>query len=155
MCMAKYRSILNGDFPKLNNGERVSYVYSDELKEENGKEYLKVDGEWVEIDEYFVEYSLNIHDVNGVELMENDVVSFDRLGESYLGIITDIGGYAGVGIGDLGTFVVPEERVIDLFDGNTMILDENRDYASFPFDELITNIRREHSYLRDNGYFID
>lgn len=153
MSMSKYRSVLAEDFGKLDHGESVWYVYSDEWEHENDRDYFNIDGEWVEIDGDMLEFGLDIRDANGIELMENDVVSFDRLGESYLGIIFEVGGYAGAG--EFGTFSVPSSLIIALFDGSSMVVSDNEyGYASFPFDELITNIQREYAYRHDYGYRI-
>lgn len=161
--MSKYRSVLVGDFKKLDHGECVRYVYSDELKTEDGRDYLYVDGDWIEIDKELLEFSLNIRDVNGIELMENDVVSFSRDGENYLGMFVEVGGYAEATAfvsenvtGVLDSYAVGSGWVINLFDGNDLVMDEDgMEYVSFPFDELITNIQREHAYQPEFGFWIE
>lgn len=161
--MSKYRSVLVGDFKKLDHGECVSYVYGEELKVSQGSSFIKVDGEWVEVEGDLMEFSLNIRDVNGIELMENDVVSFSRDGENYLGMFVEVGGYAEATAfvsdnvtGVLDSFAVGSGLVINLFDGNDLVMDEDgMEYVSFPFDELITNIQREHAYQPEFGFWIE
>lgn len=122
--MSNVRGIKVGNKDNIVNGEKVDVYYSDSEVWENPNLFLVVDGEKVEVDMTFVDYSYKRYDVNDRLIFSSDLIRFVREGVSYEGVLVD-----GV-----------DSDLILLVEDGSFVRDDNGDVVEFIFDNSINEI---------------
>lgn len=122
--MSNVRGIKVGNTDNVVNGEKVDVYYSDSEVWENRNLFLVVDGEKVEVDMTFVDYSYKRYDVNDRLIFSSDLIRFVRKGVSYEGVLVD-----GV-----------EDELILLVEDGSFVRDDRGDVVEFIFDNSINEI---------------
>ena len=124
LCMSNVRGIKVGNKDNVVNGEKVDVYYSESEVWENRNLFLVVDGEKVEVDMTFVDYSYKRYDVNDRLIFSSDLIRFVRKGVSYEGVLVD-----GV-----------DSDLILLVENGSFVRDDRGDVVEFIFDNSIKEI---------------
>lgn len=124
LCMSNVRGIKVGNKDNVVNGEKVDVYYSESEVWENRNLFLVVDGEKIEVDVTFVDYSYKRYDVNDRLIFSSDLIRFVRKGVSYEGVLVD-----GV-----------DSDLILLVEDGSFVRDDRGDVVEFTFDNLIKEI---------------
>lgn len=122
--MSNVRGIKVGNKDNVVNGEKVDVYYSESEVWENRNLFLVVDGEKVEVDMTFVDYSYKRYDVNDRLIFSSDLIRFVRKGVSYEGVLVD-----GV-----------DSDLILLVENGSFVRDDRGDVVEFIFDNSIKEI---------------
>lgn len=122
--MSNVRGIKVGNKDNVVNGEKVDVYYSDSEVWENRNLFLVVDGEKIEVDMTFVDYSYKRYDVNDRLIFSSDLIRFVRKGVSYEGVLVD-----GV-----------DSDLILLVEDGSFVRDDRGDVVEFIFDNSINEI---------------
>lgn len=122
--MSNVRGIKVGNKDNVVNGEKVDVYYSDSEVWENRNLFLVVDGEKIEVDMTFVDYSYKRYDVNDRLIFSSDLIRFVRKGVSYEGVLVD-----GV-----------DSDLILLVEDGSFVRDDRGDVVEFIFDNSIKEI---------------